>query len=78
MKHTQYAITEFSQVNKSGKCSTNPERREIKDVDFKGYLRRIIDGVVKLQEITVKVSSDCLAQLGIPEHSFRLAILQHP
>jgi hypothetical protein len=47
-------------------------------VDFKNYLKCLVDGFVKMQELTLKVSAQVMESLGIPEQRFQMACAQHP
>lgn len=54
------------------------ERRTLKDIDFKSYLKCLVEGFVKMQELTLRVSEQVMSHLGIPEQRFQMACSQHP
>ena len=53
------------------------ERRELKNVDFKQYLNCLMEGFVKMSELTVRVHAQVMESLGISEESFHKACARH-
>jgi hypothetical protein len=58
--------------------SLSIERRPLKDTDFASYLKCLADGFFKLQEQTMRISTELMQELGISEHQFQMACAQHP